>query len=310
MDERFWQEFRKRTAQFESSPSFQKWCWEVYNKNKVAIELLVKYRTLLNFKPGGVQDAGLSYLIMKTKEYHPMRWRGLLKQIMEHASHLPHEIVETYLLLIAKKHQLKSLGLQLKGQEVAYYPDNVLSGTANQIKLYVGDLEKDIKNYPNIFMKRKMHAPPSEYLPDWYFIARPEHDFYKKENLAIVNQDLLEKEFVATNKRAVLVNELNDLLLKHAWPNPKIVLAIKNVKYLAKRIKIEKVQEIELKTKTSAEWVARRRVEMVLNLKEQKDTVRKIRDLKGVPSREVYERINKILDTFAKQLDKAIATYS
>ena len=310
MDAKFWQEFRSRIKQDESAPAFQKMCWDIYRKHEKEIKLLIKYRTLLNFKPGKVRDAGLAYLIMKTKEYHPMRWRGILKEIMQHASQLPHEIVQTYLLLIVKKHELKSLDLQIKGQETAHYPDNILKKDMSEIKLYIGDLEKDIKNYPKIFMERKLHSPPPKYLPMWYFVARPEHDFYKKENLAIVNQDLLEKEFAKTNKRATLVNELHDLFLKHSWTSPEVTLAIKNIKYLAKRIRIEKAQEIELKERTSVQWVARRRVEMVLNLEEQKDTLRKIRITKGVPNREIYDKIHRILDDFAKLLDEAIATYS
>lgn len=295
MDEEFWQQFWRVTRAFESTREFQDWCRKVYAANKDVVQEFVRWRTLFNIKPGSSPDAGLAFMIYKLKEYHPLRWKHILRFIMRKASSLPPGLYETYLLLLIKKYELKNINEMLAGAKTMVYPGNILRRRTGEIQVYIQYVIKYLKKGEI----KGLLSPPPDILPEWYFVARPEYKFYAEEHLEAVLQPLFEKELAEGNKKLQLLNELHTILQKHAWNAPFIAESKELLRELAVKVEIENRLRAEMKKMIDLKQAEKQSLRIQLMVREQQkkaELVTKVlRRGQAIPNKEMHQRVFSLL---------------
>ncbi|MEK6846087.1 MAG: hypothetical protein AABY26_04965, partial [Nanoarchaeota archaeon] len=99
MDQKFWDEFNRKTKAFRSTKQYQEYCWNIYRKDKALIKEFVKWRTFLNIDPdkNSAADSGLGYLVEQVHKHHPFRWKSVLNKIMNGMKKYPPGFYQTYL---------------------------------------------------------------------------------------------------------------------------------------------------------------------------------------------------------------------
>ena len=302
MDE-FEARLEKMFGPYKKSRQFQEHCWELYRKHKEEITELVRWRTLLHIKPASHADGAIAFLIERAKKLRGRGWKSVVDEIMRKIVELPPGMWETYLQAIVRRHEQQLIDELLKGEGKRYHPVDVLQRKRREIEEYLETLERFMKQ-GRIAM---LTAPPAEYLPDWFFIARPENEFYQNEKLEYAIIPLIEHEKAEENEKARILNKLNALLEKHTWR----AFYLGHLRPLLEELKVLVKEELELSTKDerTAHIEQARKLDDILSGRLHQEK-RFLADLKAiilkasVPSKEIHEEALRLVALLENILSK------
>jgi len=316
MDNKWLKDLKSKVADYHSSKQYQDYCWKVYRKNEVFIKELIKWRTLLNIKPKSTADTTLAFFIHKVWQEHKIRWKGVINNFMVAVRSHPPGLYTTFLSIYLNKYKIKMVEDLLAGNDKKHYVSRDRTYSKDYLTKWLQTLNNLDKNSLKMLKQKKVIAfssPPIEFLPEWYFIARPENKFYQDENLDAIIEPLIEKEIVEDSIKSKLVNELNELLNKYAFKTMHSKKSILLLKSLGKSI----LAEIELRTemkkeddlrkvKTLEEKIRDKIIGHKIFLKKIEEGITK-RGENVIPDKKIHEKvhniINKLKTTIKKELN-------
>lgn len=306
MDQKFWNEFEKRTKALHSTKQYQEYCWNVYQKNKVLIKELIKWRIFLNIDPvkDSNADSGLGYLIYQVHKHHPFRWKSMLNKIMNGMKEYPPGFYQTYLQTFISKYELEYVQTKVKaGKGDEHYSQDILEQRVKGLEDYMPVLDRLLQTKRRI---EGLHSPPAEYLPEWLFVAVPENEFYQDEKLEKVIQPLIDQEIAEDNKGLVKINELHLLLSKHAWNTSSVRSIFNYLKVLSQKILEEIEKRKTLKSKIGLEEAHKQQKEIDRTVLKELVLTQKIEKAYGkdvvIPSKDAHQRVQTLIDDLKKDI--------
>lgn len=231
--------FQQDVAKMKSSQEFQNYCWQVYTRNKEIVKEFVKTRQYLNITPGSRKDTALGLVFAKVKEYHSIRWKRFFRAIVRGISKIPTGHWETYLMVFVNKYELRHHVDSLSGKSKQIFSEDLIKKSISSIEKFIPYVQQALKDGKII----PLTGPNADMLPDWYFIARPENEFYKSEQLERIIVPLINKEIAADHEKAHKLVELHRYMATHVWePFFK-----KQVEPILGKLKKEVEEEIRLR---------------------------------------------------------------
>ncbi len=305
MDQKFWDEFNRRTKAFRSTKQYQEYCWDVYRKNKALIKEFVKWRTFLNIDPDkdSTADSGLGYLVEQVHKHHLFRWKSVLNKIMNETKKYSPGLYQTYLLKYVDNYYLEYLNARIKeGKGDEHNNLEYMKSMAESLVKMAAILDRYLKAGKISFLM----GPPAEYLPEWLMVAVPENKFYQEEKLEKVIQPLIDQEIAEDNKELIKINELHLLLSKHAWNTSSTRSMLNYLRALSQKI----LEEIEgrktLKFKIGLEEAHKQQEAIKRIVLREVVLVKKIENAYGkevvIPSKEVHQRVQALIDDLKKDI--------
>ena len=173
---------RQRVADYEATEEYQDHCWQTYRKFEMFVRELVKWRTVLNVEPGSSADKAISFFIHRIWHRHGSeRWPVLMHRFLVTTTFLDPGMYSTFLSVYVGKYTISMVEDLLAGKEDEHY----VSRDRIYDRAYLTDWLSKLKWFdekgPSFLKEKKvipMISPPIEFLPEWYYIARPTNRFY------------------------------------------------------------------------------------------------------------------------------------
>jgi len=242
MDNKWLKDLKSKVANYESSKKYQDYCWKVYHKNEVFIKELIKWRTVFNIKPGSTADKALAFFIHKIWQEHGIKWRTVISNYMAAVRAHPPGMYSTFLAIYLNKYSIRMIEELLAGKVDKHYVSKDRIYSQDYLTKWLQTSKKFDANRKTFLEKKKVIAfssPPIEFLPEWYFIARPSNKFYQDENLEIIIRPLIDNEIAEDKIKTKIINQLNELLQKHAFQTVQVKKTLRHLKVISMNFHLE-----------------------------------------------------------------------
>jgi hypothetical protein len=315
MDNKWLKDLKSKVANYESSKKYQDYCWKVYRKNEVFIKEFIKWRTLFNIKPKSTADKALAFFIHKIWQEHGFRWKGIIYNFMVAAMSHPPGMFTTYLSVYLNKYKMGMVEELLAGKMNKHYVSKDRVYSKDYLTRWLQNLKNLDKNSLKILKQKKIIAlssPPIEFLPEWYFIARPTNKFYQDENLEAIIKPLIEKEIAEDNIKFKYINKLNELLNKHAFKTMHSKKAIEYLKSVAGLVSTEMEFRKKIKDEDGLKKVKELEEDIETQIIGQKILLKKIkeklsmRNEHSIMNKEVHEKVQSLLNKIETIIKKEL----
>ena len=314
MDNKLIKNLRKKVKNYESSKEYQDYCWKVYHKNEDFIKQLIKWRTILNIKPGSTGDKAIAFFIHRLWQKHSFKWKIILRRMMMSVLAHPPGMYSTFLSIYMNRYEMSMLKDIIAGNEDKYYVSRDRIHSKEKLSKRLQLLEDYDKKYATKFLKEgkivPLSSPEIEFLPEWYFIARPTNKFYQDKNLEAIIQPLIEREIAEDNIKLKYVNKLNELFQKHAFQTTHLKKALNYLKGIGKFILLEIKFRKELKEEKDLNKVKTIENKIKKNIIAQKLVLKEIEEklTKGtiVPNKEIHEKVTSLMDKLKSTIKKEL----
>jgi len=256
------EDFVEKTHAMSRSREYQEYCWQVYRKYKAQIKELIKWRTMFNLQHNSNEDMAIGYIISRFSVKHKLQWKHKFEEIMVRAEQLPNGMWKTYLQTIVNELRKEHLAEQAAGISPSHYPQGELLKYAADNQRYL-DYVRQKYEFGEVL---DLVGPPPKEMPEWYYIATSENEFYHQEQLEAVIQPLIAAEEHADNQKVQLLNHLNHLLEKHAWKSFYEQKVKPRLDVLRKGVEAELKLRQRIQHEPSAEAVHKLDVQLKQNL--------------------------------------------
>jgi REP element-mobilizing transposase RayT len=313
--DRLMEEFQRRVRQTVSSKEYQKWAESVYRKNKALIKELVEWRALYRIKIQSDEDQSVSYLISRVKAKYRITWRGKLDEIKEKAFRESKGMPRNFLNLCINdlyaeevKKDIKKGGKKIPGNRQLAKPqlERLLKNIEDSRKFMIERQQEgtEIRLFPV--------AP--EYLPIWYFIARPENEFYRNEFLEKGLEPLIRHEKAEDAAKLRSLNEINALFKKYTYKKYYQKTIYPKLKQIADWVKEEYALRDKIRREAGISVVDQHRIrikELIHQQEEEWDRLKSliINNIEFMPDkktqdelREAYRKVKDAIDEELKHI--------
>jgi hypothetical protein len=207
------EDFVTKTRAMTRSREYQEHCWQLYRRYNAKIKELIKWRIMFNLQFNSNEDMAIGYIIFRLSVKHKLQWKRKFEEIMVRAEQLSNGLWKTFIQTIVNELRKEHLAEQVAGTSQSPYTADALPQYTASNQRYLDYVRQKYK----AGVVLDLVGPPPKEMPDWYFIASSENEFYHQEQLEAVIQPLIAAEEHADNQKIQLLNQLNHLLEKHAW---------------------------------------------------------------------------------------------
>jgi len=306
---------KERVANYEASEEYQDNCWQTYRRFEIFVRELVKWRMVLDIEPGSSADKAISFFIHRIWQRHGSeRWPYLMHRFLVSTTlSLDPGMYSTFLSVYVGKYTISMVEDLLAGKEDEHY----VSRDRTYDRAYLTDWLKTLKKFdekgPSYLKEKKiipMVSPPIEFLPEWYYIARPTNRFYQEEDLEPEIEPVVTRKWAEDHPGSGLINELNEMLQKRTLPTKHVLKALEHLgnlgTYISGESKLRKEREAEL----DEDEIHVKDIGIKIILKAQRDCLdnmqKSLAKQTGVPVKELYDRMWAIVSELGSMVDGAL----
>ena len=304
------EELRQKVSDHESTEQYQQYCWKVFRQNEAHIRELVRWRITLNIEPRSTADKALAFFIHKLSQRHGERWKVLLNRFMVATRTHPPGMHSTFLMSYITQYEIWMVEELLSGKEDEHYVSRDKTYSRKYLLNWLEALKRIDGYFPEYMSEGKVMAfscPPIEFLPQWYFVARPTNKFYEAEGLEPAVAQLVSEHDGENHAKADLLNRLNFLLRKHAYQSMHVRKALERLVEIGEEIGSEMASRKKLGIDTHSEQIAAIKNDFVGTLRRQRELVEDVEISLGketvVPDKTINDRVGETMSELKTMIE-------